>query len=144
MKMSLLSPVILIMGFMTLACTRQDAGVEELSKSISPAPHSQGTREGFIGNLSPQEALKTFTLEEGFEIELVVSEPSVMDPVALAFDEDGRMYVVEMGDYPREAPGGSVKLLEDTGGDGTFDRVTVFAENFRIQLASCLSKGACS
>jgi putative membrane-bound dehydrogenase-like protein len=78
--------------------------------------------------LSPQEALKTFTLPAGLKIELVVSEPDVVGPVALAFDEDGRMYVVEMSDYPLGPMKGRVKLLQSTKGDGTFDKVTVFAE----------------
>src|SRR6266540_1835253 len=50
--------------------------------------------------LSPEEALRSFRIVPGFAIELVAAEPLVIDPVAMAFDEDGRMWVVEMRDYP--------------------------------------------
>ena len=48
----------------------------------------------------PQRALELFELPAGLRIELVASEPDVVDPVAITFDEQGRMYVVEMLDYP--------------------------------------------
>ena len=48
------------------------------------------------GPLSPQEELATFRVPEGFRVELVASEPEVVDPVAMTFDADGRIYVVEM------------------------------------------------
>ncbi|HEY9488501.1 MAG TPA: PVC-type heme-binding CxxCH protein, partial [Chryseosolibacter sp.] len=78
---------------------------------------------------SAKEALSTFTLEPGFKIELVASEPMVADPVAMEIDEYGRMYVVEMHGYPLDVGGtGKVKLLTDTDGDGVMDKSTVFAE----------------
>ena len=80
------------------------------------------------GPLAPEEALRAFQLPEGFRIELVAAEPDVTDPVAMAFDEHGRIFVAEMGDYPQSAPGGRIRLLEDTDGDGRVDRSTVFAD----------------
>jgi len=78
---------------------------------------------------SPQNALKTFKIEPGFRIELLVSEPQISDPVAMEFDEDGRIYVVEMHGYPLDiVPSGRVKLLRDTDGDGRPDLTTVFAD----------------
>jgi glucose/arabinose dehydrogenase len=50
--------------------------------------------------LSPEEALKTFKLQSGFRIELVASEPMIESPVALSFDPDGRLWVVETPEYP--------------------------------------------
>src|SRR5205085_4735985 len=68
---------------------------------------------------------------DGFRIELVASEPLVVDPVAMSFDENGRLYVVEMRDYSerRDEKLGRVKLLEDTNGDGRFNKATIFATN---------------
>jgi len=83
--------------------------------------------------LSPEEALKSFQLQNGFEIEVFASEPHVLDPVSMVFDESGTVYVVEMPDYPyKPAPGqgqGRIKLLRDTDNDGRIDESTIFADN---------------
>jgi putative membrane-bound dehydrogenase-like protein len=84
--------------------------------------------------LSPAEALTKFQLAEpGLKIELAAAEPDVIDPVAIRFDERGRMWVAEMRDYPLgppagEAPLSKIKVLEDTDHDGRFEKATVFAE----------------
>lgn len=77
-----------------------------------------------------KDAAKTFVVREGFRMELAASEPNVVSPVALSFDEDGRMYVAEMRDYSehRDEKLGRIRLLEDTDGDGVFEKSTVFAE----------------
>jgi len=77
-----------------------------------------------------EEALRTFKLEPGFHIEKFAAEPDVVSPVAMEFDEDGRMYVVENRGYPlsTDNPLGRVKLLEDTNKDGVPDRTTIFAD----------------
>ena len=69
----------------------------------------------------------------GFRIELVAAEPDVVDPVAISFDESGRLFVVEMRDYPLDpAPKGRIKLLEDRDGDGRYEHSTVFAEGLHM------------
>ena len=74
---------------------------------------------------SPEEARKAFQIESGYSIELVAAEPRVASPVALDFDEDGRMFVVEMPGYPLDTgPTGRIRLLEDRDGDGRFERST--------------------
>ncbi len=87
------------------------------------------------GNLappkSPDEALRSIRVEPGFRVELVAAEPLVQDPVAFDWDADGHLWVVEMRDYPlgidgRGRPGGVVKRLEDTDGDGRLDHATEF------------------
>src|SRR5262245_22561156 len=83
--------------------------------------------------LSPQDALKSFHLSEDFHIELFAAEPQVVDPVEMAFDENGRVYVAEMLDYPDDPPPGKparsrIRLLEDTDGDGKIDRSVIFAD----------------
>ncbi len=61
-------------------------------------------------------------------IELAAAEPAVASPVAVAWDEQGRLYVVEMTDYPIAPDGGRVKRLEDRDGDGRYEHLTVFAD----------------
>ncbi len=77
-----------------------------------------------------KDALGTFKVKAGFHLELVAAEPLVVDPIAMSFDEHGRLYVVEMRDYSerRAEKLGRIRLLEDTDGDGRFDKSTVFAE----------------
>lgn len=82
---------------------------------------------------SPEEALSTFALPESFRIELVAAEPDVIDPVAMAFDAQGRLYVVEMRDYPyHPEPQGRVKRLQDHDGDGRYEHVSIFAEGLSL------------
>src|SRR5690554_5913737 len=83
--------------------------------------------------LSLSEALSTFELAEGFQIELIAAEPLISDPVAMEIDEHGNMYVVEMHGYPLDKSGsGKVKLLKDTDGDGVMDQAVVFADNLKF------------
>src|ERR1041384_3272456 len=83
--------------------------------------------------VAARDALNPFQLRKGFRRELVAAEPLVTDPIALAFDEDGRLFVVEMNDYPERGEQllGQVTRLEDTDGDGRFDKSTVFAKGLR-------------
>lgn len=74
-----------------------------------------------------------FHLHPKLKIELVAAEPEVVDPVAIAFDADGRMWVVEMRDYPNgpakgQPPKSRIKILEDTDNDGRYEKVTIFAD----------------
>ena len=91
---------------------------------------------------SPQEALAKFELDERFEIQLVASEPMVEEPVALAFAETGKLFVVEMRGYMHDVtrkgedqPIGRVKLLEDVDGDGRMDKATVFVDGLVMPRA---------
>lgn len=79
---------------------------------------------------SPAEALATFRVAPGFHLEQVAVEPLIRDPIALEFDENGRLYVVQMIDYSEQDKDflGSIQLLEDTNGDGKFDKSTLFAD----------------
>ena len=85
--------------------------------------------------LTPEEALAGFSLAPNFEIELVAAEPLVEDPVAITWDEDGLMYVVEMRGYMPDAfgngkdePVGIVAQLEDLDGDGVYDERVVLLD----------------
>lgn len=79
--------------------------------------------------VEPDKALGTMEVVSGFRIEQVAAEPLVTDPVAMAFDEYGRLYVVEMRDYSEQADEwlGQIRLLTDEDGDGRFEKSQVFA-----------------
>ena len=78
-------------------------------------------------------ALKTFQVKKGFHLELVAAEPLVMDPIAMCFDENGRLFVIEMRDYSEmrdiHPHLGRIRMLEDTNGDGIFDKATIYADD---------------
>lgn len=109
----------------------------------------QDPLEKELPRLKPTEAvdaLKTFKVAPGFEMELVASEPQVVDPVDMAFDELGRLWVCEMIDYPfgdkeGNPPQGRVRRLEDVDGDGRFEKATVIADRLRWPTGLCLWKG---
>lgn len=92
--------------------------------------------------LSPQDAMKTFSLPPGYRVELVASEPMIESPILMDFDADGRMYVLEMltflpdmtGRDSRE-PLNRVSVLEDTNNDGVMDKKTVFADQLKMPRA---------
>src|SRR5579871_2813094 len=81
----------------------------------------------------PADAVKTFKVKSGFHVDLVASEPLVASPIAMAFDENGRLFIVEMIYYSErwdETPHlGRIRMLEDTDGDGKFDKSTIYADN---------------
>ncbi len=87
--------------------------------------------------LSTAEALKKVHVPPGFKAEIAVAEPLVLDPVAFDWDARGRLWVVEMADYPmgmdgNGKPGGRVRVLEDTHGDGHYDKSTIFADGLNF------------
>lgn len=92
---------------------------------------------------SPQDALQTFDLLPGLKVEQIASEPEVIDPVALDFDEYGRMYVVEMRGYSEDAELniGRIRRLEDTTGDGKFDKSEVFLDGLSWPTAVVCTGG---
>jgi len=83
-----------------------------------------------IAPTEPADALKTFTVAPGFKIEQVAAEPLVNSPVAMEWDENGRLFVCEMRGYSedREKSLSRVSMLEDLDGDGCYDKSTVFAD----------------
>lgn len=86
------------------------------------------------GPRTPERSLGSIEVQSGFKVELVAAEPLVMDPVAIDWGADGKLWVVEMADYPlgmddRGQPGGRVRYLEDTNEDGKYDSSTLFLDN---------------
>jgi mono/diheme cytochrome c family protein len=95
--------------------------------------------------LSPEESLKAMKVEDGFEIKLVAAEPLTTTPVAMSFDDKGRMWIAEMQGYMpdtlgngEERPDGKIVILEDKNGDGVADTRTVFLDSLVLPRAICL------
>jgi putative membrane-bound dehydrogenase-like protein len=105
--------------------------------------------------LQPAEAVGSFKTLAGFRMELLAAEPLLTSPVAGAYDENGRLYVAEMVDYPhvvkandkpnaensQDPPVGRVRLLVDRDGDGRFDASTVFADALSWPTGVAVWKG---
>ncbi|WP_197453317.1 PVC-type heme-binding CxxCH protein [Caulifigura coniformis] len=100
---------------------------------ISPPGITAVLAQGVTTPLEPQQALASLKTDPDLRIELVAAEPDVIDPVYIAFDAQGRMWVVQLGDYPNgPAPGepgrSSIRILTDADGDGRYTDPQVFAE----------------
>jgi mono/diheme cytochrome c family protein/glucose/arabinose dehydrogenase len=107
-----------------------------------------------VFNLPPPEplkgdtALKSFVLPAGYRIEPVATEPMVETPIAISFDQRGRMFVVEMRSYMLDVeneremdPIGRIKLLEDTDNDGRMDKASVFVDGLVMPRAVLAIRG---
>lgn len=128
-----LSPVASISNPLRTTVVRADGPFVPRRQSQPPGPP-----------LTPQQALEKMVVPEGFKVELVASEPDLVNPVAMAFDDRGRIYVTESFEYPRREPGPGrdrIKILEDTNGDGRFDSVKVFAEGLNIPSGIAVGHG---
>ncbi|MCB1123385.1 MAG: hypothetical protein KJT03_17670, partial [Verrucomicrobiae bacterium] len=98
--------------------------------------------------LEVHQALETFQVADGFVIEPVAFEPMVVNPVALAFDGNGRMWVAEMRSYMpdldgtgEDTPNGRIRVLEDTDGDGLIDKTTDFLDDLVMPRLVSLGYG---
>jgi putative membrane-bound dehydrogenase-like protein len=105
------------------------AGLEKPA-AAAPAPKLEVASQP----LSPEESAKKWHVREGYRIELVAAEPVVLDPVAFDWDEQGRLWVIEMADYPlgmdgNGKAGGRVVRLEDTDHDGRYDKRSVIVSD---------------
>ena len=98
--------------------------------------------------LSPEEAQKRFQVPKGFEMRLFAAEPDIVNPVAMCWDERGRLWAVELYEYPLgakpgEKPRDRVKILEDTDADGRADKVTVFKDGLNLATGILVGTAAC-
>ena len=92
--------------------------------------------------LAPDASMRTFALPPGYRVELVASEPLVIDPIFIDWDADGRMWVIEMPAYMidirgtgEQTPNGRIVVLEDMNDDGRMDKRTVFADGLVLPRA---------
>ncbi|PVD51991.1 cytochrome C [Terrimonas sp.] len=115
-----------------LGCSQKNIAdiPEKLPVKIAVNPHPSGAP------LSPEESMKTIHLPEGYKLELVASEPMIQEPVAIAWDGNGAMYVAQMKTYMQDInaidenlPISSIVRLEDTDNDGKMDKRTVFIDS---------------
>ena len=124
----------LVLGVLSFACSTSAAEPFIPRKQTKPPTPA----------LSPAEAIAKMTVPAGFTVELVAAEPDVMNPVAMTFDERGRIWITESFEYPRREPGPGrdrVKILEDADGDGTAEKVSIFAEGLNIPSGIAVGAG---
>ena len=97
--------------------------------------------------LTPEQSAKLIQVPSGFDLELFASEPDIINPIAMEWDERGRLWVIETVDYPNTVRGQDgvgddrIKILEDTNGDGKADKFTVFAEQLNIPTSMVFANG---
>ena len=132
-----LSAVILLVSQLPQFAASDDAKSKTSAKASAESHHHKAAEPADyrrdlprIPGKSPAEAMKTFQVHPGFRLEQVATEPLVRDPVAMEFDENGRLFVVEMIDYSEQDKDflGEIRMLEDTNGDGKFDKAITFAD----------------
>src|SRR5437667_541765 len=128
---------LLVMGAALASRNATGAPGKQLTGAYAPTPTPA---------LSPEEAQKKFMVPDGFEVRLFAAEPDVVNPVAMTWDERGRLWVLELYEYPLGAPVGTkprdrIKILEDTDNDGRADKVTVFADGLNLATGLALGNG---
>lgn len=114
--------------------------------AADPDPFAEGVRT--TPWLSPDDEQKAFKLPDGFSINLVAAEPDIQKPLNMQFDERGRIWLTCSVEYPYAAPGDrpakdSIRVLEDTDGDGKFEKMTIFADGLNIPIGIYPWKGGC-
>ncbi len=117
-----------------LAPQDEDLIIAAVQQELPPQFLTAEMQLDFPPPKSPAEGLASIHVRPGLKVELVASEPLIVDPVAFDWGPDGRLWVVEMRDYPngmdgKGKPGGRIKVLEDTHGDGHFDKATIFLDD---------------
>ena len=103
-------------------------------------PYSGPEFQALVRKADPlpvEESLKAFDVPDGFGMELVAVSPEIGQPMNLAFDERGRLWVSSTLEYPYAAPLGqpgrdTIKVFEDTTGDGRYDKISTFADGLNI------------
>jgi putative membrane-bound dehydrogenase-like protein len=129
-RRAIAAAVLLSLCGLTFDVSRLPAAPAEEVKEVDSVDRDYSTDLKRFPPVPAQRALETFEVEPGFKLQLAAAEPLVTDPVAMAFDEHGRLYVVEMLGYSEDADDmlGRIRLLEDADRDGVFETSTVFAD----------------
>ncbi len=144
-----------VMGYVASERMRAEGGYEFDRSAVYynlPGPWATGTEDLLIGRvhemlqsdkpppaLTPPQARAGIRVPDGLEVQLVAAEPLIQDPINLAFGADGRLWVVEMGDYPGtdDSPEGRgrIKILSDSDGDGVYDAAQLFLDHLSFATA---------
>ncbi len=139
MNRTVITFVLASAGAVGLAAVMAAQGTAKVPGNIWPPAKKQ--MEKSIA-LTPEEAMKTFSLPPGYRVELVASEPMIESPILMDFDADGRLWVLEMLTFLPDTSGrdsreplNRVSVLEDTNGDGMMDKKTVFADKLLMPRA---------
>ena len=116
-----------------LAMSNEDRIIKAVHDLLPRKFRAKTTRAEGPQPLSPRQALSSMRVAPEFTVDLVAAEPIIVDPVAIDWGADGKLWVAEMRDYPMGMdgnwkPGGVVKFLEDKNGDGHYDKATVFLD----------------
>lgn len=125
-------------GIPTLAY-KEESNIPNYEKR-NPAPKFQEP-------LTPEQSAKLIQVPVGFALELFASEPDIINPIAMEWDERGRLWVIETVDYPntvRDDKGigdDRIKICEDTNEDGKADKFTVFADQLNIPTSMVFANG---
>ena len=131
---------VLVLGSLLAACSAPAEMSHAAPETASaPAETTAAAPPPRVVALSPEASIATMELQKGYRLEPVLTEPQIAEPVMVAFDGNGRMYVAEMRTYMMDADGtgeqepvSRVSRHEDTDGDGVYDRHTVFADKLLL------------
>ena len=104
--------------------------------ALPPGPVVRIAPGAYKNGQTAADAMKSMSLPKGFQVSLVAAEPKVVQPIAMCFDERGRLWVVEGMSYPKKRPDGTgpdrILILEDVKKDGSYSKVTVFKDGLNL------------
>jgi putative heme-binding domain-containing protein len=138
--------LLIVSGLVLLLQSNDSLADRSVATSIGPGAIEPNSPQEWYGagvrpsdKRSPEEERLGFHLPPGFEIDLVASEPAIAKPLNMAFDSRHRLWITQTVEYPYPSTNDTtardcVKTLEDTDGDGTYDRVTTFADGLNIPM----------
>ena len=146
------SAIVIFGALSPLAVNGQPGRKGPLTTVSGPWPAPVATNEPQAPPpLSPEDAMKTFSMPPGYHLQLVAAEPLVKDPILMEFDPDGRMWVLEMHGFSINdhmdnsfEPINDLVILEDTDHDGVYDKRTVFMDNLIMPRAFKILDKTCA
>ena len=140
-----LAAILLVMAIVGCSSETAETDVVPPEQLVEPVAHEDIPPAPV---LTPEDAIADFVVEDGFAVELAASEPDIVAPVALTFDGNGAMWVVEMRGYmsdvdasAEQEPVGRVRVLRDADDDGLYETATTFVDGLVLPRAIAMTKG---